>query len=1182
MRSVEVIFLVVLSNNLRSAEPFNVGTMGVKIFSGPANEQFGYTVQQLTNHKGKWLLVGSPWNGYPDNRRGDVYKCQISGSKTTCDRLNLQNSVSVPSVTNVNINMSLGMTLTRIPKTNGLMTCGPLWAQQCGSQYFYPGVCTHMSPLFSVQRTQAPALQTCGGPMDLIIVLDGSNSIYPWGPMNEFLQKLIPSLDIGPHSTQVSVIQYAVDPHFEFRLNQYKTKAEVLNAASAITQKYGHSTNTFHAIDFASDFGFKAENGGRPGAAKVMVVVTDGESHDIAFSGRVLAKCEANKITRFGIAVLGSYIRNNKDPSKLIEEIKSIASKPTDNFFFNVSEEAALVKIAGTLGDRIFKIEGTVKGGDSFQMEMAQVGFSAHYSSKDDELLLGAVGAYTWSGTVVHQTGQRTDIFPFSTFQDILQDNTHHSSLLGYSVTTLHDGAVQYYVAGAPRSNHSGQVIVYTLNSQRKLTVVDSERGKQIGAYFGSVLCALDVDKNGVSDLLLVGAPMFMSNVNKEQGRVYLFSVTKGILNEQGYLDGPSISDNARFGTTISPVSDLDLDGFSDVVVGAPLEDGGKGVVYVYNGDRRTLHKQHSQRILGSRLDPKLQYFGRSLDTSGDMNDDTMPDISVGALGKVVQLWSRGVAKVTATAVFMPDKINILGTKCDVNGRKLLCVDAHVCFSASFRPKTPVGPLGIAYNFTLDADLHSSHVASRGLFRQNNDRVFSGTIQLSAIPVCKHYPIYVQDAPDFVNPLVLRVDVGLQRPDSNPVLDAYSTHAWAFSIPFSKDCGSDNVCSIDLVLYVKQEKKVLSSSPMLVSYKNRRLSFEVVVMNMKENAYNTEIIATYSKNLFYASVTPPSDGTDVKCSSVQDSLSLVCQVAYPALEKNQQVTFFVHFDFNLNHLQSKAQVDFMAQSDGKEDRPEDNKVGITVPVRYNSELILTKKSSMNFYVVEENKPYKTSIKDFYDIGPEFNLSVKVTTVNVPVGLAYLSVSLPTTTKGGNPLLYLTSLSTQPTRAVLCEASGVVDPLKIGTKPHSVSFKNENLRGMTSLDCKTVKCASIKCVIKDMTEKSHYFVNITARIWNGTFASSSFQTLELTATSEIETSQPDLLIIGLKKAVASLTISKPGEKADVPVGVIVGSAIGGLLLLALVVGLLWKFGFFKRKYKQLQKEAEGEIKAEEGL
>lgn len=55
---------------------------------------------------------------------------------------------------------------------------------------------------------------------------------------------------------QVSVIQYAVDPNFEFKLNQYKTKAAILKAVSAITQKYGHSTNTFQAIDFAGFVNF--------------------------------------------------------------------------------------------------------------------------------------------------------------------------------------------------------------------------------------------------------------------------------------------------------------------------------------------------------------------------------------------------------------------------------------------------------------------------------------------------------------------------------------------------------------------------------------------------------------------------------------------------------------------------------------------------------------------------------------------------------------------------------------------------------------------------------------------------------------------------------------------------------------------------------------------------------------
>lgn len=56
--------------------------------------------------------------------------------------------------------------------------------------------------------------------------------------------------------------------------------------------------------------------------------------------------------------MLGYYIRNNIDTENLIKEIKSIASEPTANYFFNVSEEAALSNIAGTLGDRIFNIEG--------------------------------------------------------------------------------------------------------------------------------------------------------------------------------------------------------------------------------------------------------------------------------------------------------------------------------------------------------------------------------------------------------------------------------------------------------------------------------------------------------------------------------------------------------------------------------------------------------------------------------------------------------------------------------------------------------------------------------------------------------------------------------------------------------------------------------------------------------
>ncbi|KAJ8396608.1 hypothetical protein AAFF_G00016740 [Aldrovandia affinis] len=1159
---------MILSCCIQDLQSFNVGTSGARVFTGPMAEEFGYIVQQFINHQGKWLLVAAPWSGYPQDRKGDVYKCPIQGSTTTCTKLDLQNSVSIPAVENINVNMSLGLTLTRPARKDGFMACGPLWAQKCGSQYFTPGICTEMNPLFSPLSPFSPAIQTCGGPVDIAIVLDGSNSIWPWEPVVAFLKKLLGNLDIGPDNTQVSIIQYSVDPGFQFQLNSYKTKDDIVTAAAGIAQKQGTETNTFHAIEFARDYAFLPENGGRPGASKVMVVVTDGESHDKSMRNDVIAKCEEDKITRFGIAVLGYYLRNELDTKNLVAEIKSIASTPAEKYFFNVSAEDALLEIAGTLGDRIFNIEGTGKGGD-FQMEMSQVGFSAHYASKEDVMMLGAVGAYAWSGTVVHKTAHKTDIFPSNAFEKILEDR-NHSSLLGYSVTTLLGGSKEYYVAGAPRSNHTGQVIVYTINPQGQPAVIDSQRGQQIGSYFGSVLCPLDVDKDNVADLLLVGAPMFMSEFKKERGKVHIFSVTKGILGDQGFLDGPSSSENARFGMAISAAPDLNMDGFNDLVVGAPLEDGNRGIIYIFNGDRKTIRRQYSQKILGSELDPKLQYFGRSLDVYGDLNDDTIPDVSVGAYGNVVQLWSRGLATVTTTATFSPDKISILSKPCTVNGRKVFCFKANICFSASFKPKVPVGPVAITCNLTLDADLQSSRVSSRGLFTNNNERLLQKDVHILSQEVCEEFEIYVQEAPDLVNSVGLRVDIAQQKPDANPVLDVFSPSAWEFFIPFSKECGSDDECISNLVLKVKRSPGVSSTIPFMVSNKNRRVSFDVSVENRKENAYNSRVIATYSKNLFYASITPPSDGTEVKCTSTQETGTLSCQLGYPALNTNQQVTFGVNFDFNLKQLQREAGIQFEAESDSTEETPADNKADISFLVQYDSEISLTREANINFYVVNENAVVKTTVNNYNDIGPEFNFTLKFSTGNFPVSLAYLTVSLPVSTKGGNPLFYITGVNTQSGGDVSCDTSGLINPLKITERPYTASFSQESFRGEKELDCTSATCKSMKCVLKDMEIKSDYFVNVTTRIWNGTLAMSTFQSIELTATAEIETSKPELLVISHKKLPVGLVISKPQEKADVPIGVIVGSVIGGLLLLAVTVLLLWKFGFFKSKYQQLMK------------
>ncbi|ELW65711.1 Integrin alpha-2 [Tupaia chinensis] len=1152
---------------------YNVGLPEAKIFSGPSSEQFGYAVQQFINPKGNWLLVGSPWSGFPENRMGDVYKCPLDLSTTTCEKLNLQTSTSIPNVTEMKTNMSLGLTLTRNVGTGGFLTCGPLWAQQCGNQYYTTGVCSDVSPDFQLLASFSPAVQTCPSLVDVVVVCDESNSIYPWEAVKNFLEKFVQGLDIGPTKTQVGLIQYANDPRVIFDLNTFKTKDEMILATSKTAQRGGDLTNTFKAIQFARDFAYSPASGGRPSATKVMVVVTDGESHDGSRLKAVIDQCNNDNILRFGIAVLGYLNRNALDTKNLIKEIKAIASIPTERYFFNVSDEAALLEKAGTLGEQIFSIEGTVQGGDNFQMEMSQVGFSADYSPQNDILMLGAVGAFGWSGTVVQQTPHNHWIFPKQAFDQILQDK-NHSSYLGYSVAAITTGKNVYFVAGAPRANYTGQIVLYSVNKNGNVTVIQAHRGDQIGSYFGSVLCSVDVDKDTITDVLLVGAPMYMNDLKKEEGRVYLFTIIKigsyfgsvlcsvdvdkdtitdvllvgapmymndlkkeegrvylftiikGVLNQHQFLEGPEGIENARFGSAIAALSDINMDGFNDVIVGSPLENQNSGAVYIYNGHQGTIRTKYSQKILGSNgaFKSHLQYFGRSLDGYGDLNGDSITDVSIGAFGQVVQLWSQSIADVAVEASFTPEKITLFNK----NAQIIL----QLCFSAKFRPIKQSNQVAIVYNITLDADGFSSRVTSRGLFKENNERYMKKTTVVTQTQRCTDHIIHIQEPSDVVNPLDLRVDISLEKPGTSPALEAYSEAAKVFSLPFYKDCGDDGLCISDLVLAV-QQPSATQEKTFIVSNQNKRLTFLVTLKNQKESAYNTRIVVEFSENLFFASFSMPVDGTEVACQVASSQTSVACGVGYPALKQEQQVTFTINFDFNLQNLQNQASVSFQALSESQEENEADNLVNFKIPLLYDAEIHITRSTNINFYEVSSDGNVPSIVHNFEDIGPKFIFSLKVTTGSVPISMASVIIHIPQYTKEKNPLMYLTGVHTDQAGDISCNAD--INPLKIGQTPSSVSFKSENFRHIKEL--------------------------------------SNFQTVQLTAAAEIDTYNPQIYVIEENIVTIPLMIMKPHEKAEVPTGVIVGSIIAGILLLLALVAILWKLGFFKRKYEKMTKSSE---------
>uniref|UniRef100_UPI003AAB99F2 integrin alpha-4-like n=1 Tax=Centroberyx gerrardi TaxID=166262 RepID=UPI003AAB99F2 len=215
----------------------------------------------------------------------------------------------------------------------------------------------------------------------------------------------------------------------------------------------------------------------------------------------------------------------------------------------------------------------------------------------EDLMIMGAPGSSYWTGSVlVFNTSSRV----MSAYLDDDSGAVQFGSYLGYSVGAghfLHPGTVEV-VGGAPQYSQTGKVFIFTVDANM-LRIVSEVSGQQLGSYFGSSVCAVDLNADGLSDLL-VGAPMATSSmatgVAREEGRVHVY-INQGeakLLEAEFQLIGRD-SYAARFGETIANLGDLDDDGYPDVAVGAPQEEDLKGAIYIYNGRKEGITSTPSQ-----------------------------------------------------------------------------------------------------------------------------------------------------------------------------------------------------------------------------------------------------------------------------------------------------------------------------------------------------------------------------------------------------------------------------------------------------------------------------------------------------------------------------------------------------------------------------------------------------------
>jgi len=116
------------------------------------------------------------------------------------------------------------------------------------------------------------------------MVLDVSRSLKKRGheTLITFTKNVINALDIGPTKTLVGIIFFASDANYNFTLNQYTTKTQLLQAVDDIAMNYPilSGTEFIPVYDLINATAFNESLGFRPNFANVGIILTDGRSRD--------------------------------------------------------------------------------------------------------------------------------------------------------------------------------------------------------------------------------------------------------------------------------------------------------------------------------------------------------------------------------------------------------------------------------------------------------------------------------------------------------------------------------------------------------------------------------------------------------------------------------------------------------------------------------------------------------------------------------------------------------------------------------------------------------------------------------------------------------------------------------------------------------------------------------------
>ncbi|XP_034989373.1 integrin alpha-V [Zootoca vivipara] len=861
-----------------------------------------------------------------------------------------------------------------------------------------------------------------------------------------------------------------------------------------------------------------------------------------------------------------------------------------------------------------------------------QGGFSIDFT-QGDRVLLGGPGSFYWQGQlisdkvaeIVSKYNPKVYTTKYDSQLATRSANAEFDdSYLGYSVAVgdfSHDG-IEDFVSGVPRAARTlGMVSIYngeTMASMYNFT------GEQMAAYFGYSVAATDINGDDYADLL-IGAPLFMDRgsdgklLEVGQVSVYLQHASGGFQSQAVKLHGFEVF--ARFSSSIAPLGDLDQDGFNDIAVAAPYggEDK-KGLVYIYNGRATGLNGMPSQVLEGQWASETMPpSFGYSLKGATDVDKNGYPDLIVGAFGadKVALYRARPVITVIAGLEVTPTILNPEDKSCELNEnrQKVSCFKVKFCLKADGKGSLP-RDLTFHVELLLDK-LKQKGAIRRALFLHSRQPVHSKnmTVPRGGRMSCEELQAFLRDDSEFrdkLTPITIFMEYQLDYKTAmdstglQPILNQFTPANVSRQAHILLDCGEDNVCRPDLQVAVDSDQKQIYIGD------ENPLTLVVNAENLGEGAYEAELIVTVPPQAdFIGIVRNKEDLARLSCAFKTENKTrlVVCDLGNP-MKAGTKLSAGLHFS-----VHQESEMDTFVKFD-LQIRSSNMYNNLSPVTSYQVDLAISAvveirgvSSPDHLFLPIPNWQPKENPETEDDIGPLVQHIYELRN-NGPSAVSKVMLNLQWPYKyNNNTLLYIMEYEIEG--PMNCTSDMEINPLKIKMSTPHQDEKNEttnegdsrshnvNRRDLSAaegdvqtLGCGTAECLKIFCQVGRLEKEKTAILYLKSRLWTQTFMNKEYQnhSYSLKSSASFSVIEFPYKNLSFPEDVHNSTIVTTNilwgiqpAPMTVQVWVIILAVLAGLLLLALLVFIMYRVGFFKRvrppqeeqEREQLQPHENGE-------